>query len=331
VKKLAATVLGVLLACALLAPAAPAQITLGQMAPGTAPAAICNTSPYDMVPGAVASGNGYAAPTAGVLTSWSTNAAAGAGQDFDLKVFRPVGPGEFLVLARDTRSLSPAAVNTFQVSIPVRAGDLIGAQDANAGTVHNACEFATGSSADSTLEHSGDVQPGDALAPSFSSPGFLPNITATLLPPPTIAALKPASASIEGGTTVTISGSDFADVSAVTFGSAPARSYTVASEGAIAAVAPASKTLGAVGVTVTTAAGAATSPTVLTYTACVVPRLRGRKLAASRQELKKADCKLGKVTRRKGATAKGGRVAKQSPKPGQLLAPGAKVKLTLAG
>ena len=53
------------------------------------------------------------------------------------------------------------------------------------------------------------------------------------------------------------------------------------------------------------------------------------KLKAAKKALKKASCKPGKVSKRNGATAKTGKVKKQSPKPGKVLAPGAKVKLTL--
>jgi beta-lactam-binding protein with PASTA domain len=66
-----------------------------------------------------------------------------------------------------------------------------------------------------------------------------------------------------------------------------------------------------------------------TYTACVVPKLTGKKLRVSKKKLKKADCKLGKVKTLKGATAKSSKVVKQSPKPGRVLAPGSKVSVKL--
>jgi beta-lactam-binding protein with PASTA domain len=66
-----------------------------------------------------------------------------------------------------------------------------------------------------------------------------------------------------------------------------------------------------------------------TYTACTVPKLKGKKLKAAKKALAKADCKLGKVKKLKGATTKTGKVKKQSPKPGTILAPGAKVRVKL--
>jgi hypothetical protein len=63
---------------------------------------------------------------------------------------------------------------------------------------------------------------------------------------------------------------------------------------------------------------------------CVVPRLGAKKLAAAKKALKKADCKLGRVTKLKGATAKTGLVVSQNPQTGKKLAAGAKVAVKLA-
>jgi PASTA domain len=63
---------------------------------------------------------------------------------------------------------------------------------------------------------------------------------------------------------------------------------------------------------------------------CVVPRLGAKKLAAAKTALKKADCKLGRVTKLKGATAKAGLVVSQNPQTGKKLAAGAKVAVKLA-
>jgi hypothetical protein len=130
---------------------------------------------------------------------------------------------------------------------------------------------------------------------------------------------------------VTITGTDFEGASAVSFGGTPATSYTVNSEGQITAIAPATSKPSTVPVSVTTIAGKATSPTSFNTTACVVPNLTGKKLKASKKKLKKADCKIGKVRKLEGATAKTGKVVKQNPKPGKVLAPGSKVSIKLGG
>lgn len=75
-------------------------------------------------------------------------------------------------------------------------------------------------------------------------------------PPPTVAAVSPREGSKTGGTTVTITGADFEEATAVKFGSSNAASFKVNSEGSITAISPSGS--GIVDVTVTTPAG--TSP-----------------------------------------------------------------------
>jgi hypothetical protein len=62
---------------------------------------------------------------------------------------------------------------------------------------------------------------------------------------------------------------------------------------------------------------------------CVVPKLIGRKLKAAKKKLRAADCKIGHVGKRKGITAKSGRVVKQRPRPGKIRAAGSKVSVKL--
>ena len=70
---------------------------------------------------------------------------------------------------------------------------------------------------------------------------------------PTVTGVKPAAGPAAGGTSVTIAGTNFSEVSAVKFGSANAASFTVNSATSITAVSPAG--IGIVNVTVTTAGG----------------------------------------------------------------------------
>ncbi len=62
---------------------------------------------------------------------------------------------------------------------------------------------------------------------------------------------------------------------------------------------------------------------------CLVPRLKGKSLVASKRLLKGAECLIGSVRKLKSATGKTGKVVKQSPKPGTLLEPWTTVKVTL--
>lgn len=304
-----------------------AQITIGQLAPGTNPSAYCVLGPFDGAatgPAAAA----YTVPTAGVITSWSTNASEGAGQLLNFKVYRALGGGKYHVVGHDgPRALTPSVVNTFQTSIPVQAGDLIGNADTNSSIVPSACEFETGNVEDTAWLAPGDAADGATVqAEEVEEKGVRANETATLLPPPTVSGLAPASGSIAGGTSVVISGANFALVKSVSFGATPASALTLGSEGQITATTPATASRGPVSVAVTTAAGTATATQQFDYEACVVPKLKGKTLKVAKTKLKKADCKLGKVTGHKSKTA---RVTKQSPKPGKVLRPGGKVNIKL--
>ncbi len=122
------------LAAALLSLAAapvPAAVTIGQLAP---PNPSSETSAdTDRAQPSVTAGNPYVVPTTGgvtawTLTSWSHTAASDVGQELTMKVFRKVAdPLTYTVVGHDgPRSLTPSAVNTFQTSLQVKAGDVLG-------------------------------------------------------------------------------------------------------------------------------------------------------------------------------------------------------------
>jgi IPT/TIG domain/Divergent InlB B-repeat domain len=138
------------------------------------------------------------------------------------------------------QSLAPGVLNTFPTDIAVQPGDVIGLNDQNATAVPNACLTMT-------------LEPGDAFGASSTGPdaangatitmetvesGDRLNLSATLLEAPTITGLSAAGGPTAGGTAVTISGTEFADVQGVRFGSTAA-TYTVNSESQITATAPA--------------------------------------------------------------------------------------------
>jgi hypothetical protein len=62
---------------------------------------------------------------------------------------------------------------------------------------------------------------------------------------------------------------------------------------------------------------------------CVVPRVLGTKLAAARKALAAADCRAGKISRRRSSRASRGRVISQSPRAGRHRPAGASVNLTV--
>ena len=158
-----------------------AATTIGQLAPGSAPTAGCTNGPFDELNPAVATGNSYVVPTDGVITSWSHNAAAGTGQMLTMKMFRPLGANVFFVVGHDgPRDLTGGQLNSFPTQIAVRAGDILGLNDANASTVPNACFF-TGSAGDQLCED-GNTADGDQATFGCGPVTFRTNISATLEP-----------------------------------------------------------------------------------------------------------------------------------------------------
>jgi PASTA domain/IPT/TIG domain len=150
--------------------------------------------------------------------------------------------------------------------------------------------------------------------------------------PPAVTRVLPTSGSIIGSR-VTILGANFAAVTGVTFGPAPAAGFTVVNEGTLVASAPARPINGTIDVRVITQSGI--SPRVdtdfFTYTACIVPRLAGMNLRTAEERLSRADCLIGGVKTFRRASATSGRVIAQSVRPGMFLPPGSKVSVALAG
>jgi beta-lactam-binding protein with PASTA domain len=62
---------------------------------------------------------------------------------------------------------------------------------------------------------------------------------------------------------------------------------------------------------------------------CIVPRLKGKKLAAAKTALRQHHCGVGKITKVKSPKRNRGRVISQKPKPGKHLRKGAKIALKI--
>jgi hypothetical protein len=62
---------------------------------------------------------------------------------------------------------------------------------------------------------------------------------------------------------------------------------------------------------------------------CVVPKLKGKKLAAAKTALRNHHCRVGRITRTKSSKRNRGRVISEKPKPGRHLRKGAKVALKI--
>jgi hypothetical protein len=287
-------------------------------------------------------------PVDGAVVRWRLGPQPG-GASYSLDVLRPVGAGAYVLAATSTSHLgAPAWTEVFPTNLPIKAGDLIGLKvEASVASVSLMVVPVTG-----PAQYFWDPALNDSTP--ASTPQSAPveaNFNADVRPAPQVTLLSPASGPTGGGTVVTIAGANFSAVSGVAFGSAPAASFSVDSEGAITATAPpAMDGAGPVDVTVTSAVGtsATGSQDRFTYQApappapsaatpspavappatpsCTVPRLTGRQLAASRKLIGQRHCRLGTVRNRN----KGGKkVVRQSPRPGTVRPAGARVNLTL--
>ena len=123
------------------------------------------------------------------------------------------------------------------------------------------------------FEYSPPLNPNGGVTP-LSTAQFHQELgfNADVLPTPTATGLSAPIGATAGGTSVTITGTQFIQVSKVTFGSKPAASFKVESENKITATAPAGTPSSSVRVSVTTPAGTATTPTKFTYAAKPKPK-----------------------------------------------------------
>lgn len=259
-------------------------------------------------------------PVDGAVIRWRI-VQGDPGRQFKLRVLTPNG-GTAYTATGTSAPASPAGpgIETFPTTLPIKAGQIVGLDLEAAAHIGFADENGGG-----LVSWSPAIPEGPAPFPPELVNGEI-GFNADVQPRPTVTGISPAGGSFKGGASVKVTGTDFMGVSAVTFGTTPANSFTVDSEGQVTAVAPPTKALASVPITVTTIAGTGSSAALFKGTACVVPKLKGKKLKASRKKLKKSECKLGKVKGDKSADSK---VSKQKPQAGKKLAPGSKVKVTL--
>ena len=84
------------------------------------------------------------------------------------------------------------------------------------------------------------------------------DFTYIVIPPPALTSISPTEGSIEGGTVITITGTNLSDATGVDFGDTAAQSFTVVSDTEVSATSPASGE-GTVGIVVTTPSGTSDS------------------------------------------------------------------------
>lgn len=324
-RRLTCGALGLLAFLTTSASAAAAPVTIGN--PLTSPVATTGASGISATllnitiaePGALAT-----SPVSGAITSWHLQGSGGG--PFRLRVLRPAGPNAFTSVGTSAAVTAVSAdtqnVETFATALPIQAGDLVAID------VVKGVKLGISPNPASVV---GAIEPilveGGTDTLDVTTPGTEWAFNAVVQPAPKVTAASPNEASFKGGTKVTIKGKDLTGASAVTFGGVPAKRFAVKSDTKITAVAPARK-LGRAPIVVTTVAGSVTFKG-FKLAACKVPQLQQKTLQAAKKGLKKAGCKLGKVTREDGVSARTGRVVGQDKPAGKKLGLGTKVNLIL--
>jgi IPT/TIG domain/PASTA domain len=284
-------------------------------------------------------------PIDGAITSWSIKGAS-AKPGYAIRTLVRSGSSLTFTGGASSAPETPGTqgIETFATSVPIKAGEYLGIDvpaEGEIGSVSGAKyayfppNLAAGVTETTFQESLGEL--------AFS---------AQVQPTPTVGSFNPTTGPATGGTLITILGSDFENATSVRFGSIPATSFSVISEDAIVATAPAGSE--AVAVSVSTVAGTATAGQQFTYQApqtsnpsptavpisapapisappktCAVPKLKGKSLKAARTAIIRADCNVGRVNKKKGVKAATAKVVGQSSKPGTVLPARTAVNVTL--
>ena len=159
---------------------ASAATTLGETFPPAADLS-CGGPNYEVVQTQRASGTSYAAPSPGVLTSWSFEASSIGPTTLTLRVFHPTGtPQQFVPIVeggpQQTIGTS-SGLHTFTTQIPVETGDLIGIHSTN-----GPCATNTLASGDVYDAHLGTPNPFGTPAIYSEGSGLIFDISAKLEP-----------------------------------------------------------------------------------------------------------------------------------------------------
>lgn len=316
------------IACVLLmaATAQAAVITIGSVLPdGYAPKkfervqTLFNTA----LPEAGAT---LASPASGAIVRWRVQGAVGG--PFYLRVLRPNGKGGYEAAGKSAPATPTGpGLQTFETNLKIQAGDLIGI-DPTSENDEIGVKTESGASYASIFPSPFE---GTINAPSKTFTGEEIELSAEVQPAPEITSITPSFGPVTGGTVLTITGKNFTQTSAVQFGTAPAASFTVDSDTTITATAPAVLRPGKVDLSVTTFAGqnANTRFDDYVYRACVVPAVKNKTLRRAKTLLQRSGCKLGHVKKVEAKAKKEGKVLKQTPRPGKVLAPGARVRISV--
>ncbi|HEX2265239.1 MAG TPA: IPT/TIG domain-containing protein [Solirubrobacterales bacterium] len=272
------------------------------------------------------SGATLASPVSGAIVRWRVQGAVGG--PFYLRVLRPNGKGAYEAVGKSAPATpSGTGLQTFETNLRIQAGDLIGIDPTNE-TDEIGVKAESGASYAAIFPTPFE---GTVNAPSKTYSGEEIELSAEVQPQPEVVSITPAFGSVTGGTLLTITGKNFSGASSVSFGGTPAASFTVDSDTEITVTTPRSTRPGKVDVIVTTFAGENVNTRFddYLYRACVVPAIKNKPLKRAKTLLRQRGCKLGHVKKVEAPAKKEGKVLKQTPKPGKVLAPGARVRIQL--
>lgn len=268
-----------------------------------------------------------ASPVNGAIIRWYVQGAVGG--PFYLRVLHPDGKGAYEAAGKSAPA-TPAGtgLQAFETNLKVQAGDVLGV-DPTSETDEIGVKTESGASYASIFPtpFNGTIAP-----PSKTFSGEEVELSAEIQPAPEITNISPPYGTVTGNTLVTITGTNLGGATSVKFGATPAASFTVDSDTEITATAPQSVKPGKVDVSATTLAGtnANTRFDDFVYQACVVPALKNKTLKKAKTLLRRNGCKLGHVKKIDVPKPKKvGKVLKQAPKAGKVLAPGARVRVNV--
>jgi hypothetical protein len=266
-------------------------------------------------------------PVNGAIVRWRVQGAVGG--PFYLRVLHPNGKGAYEAAGTSAGATpADAGLQEFDTSLKIKAGDLIGIDPTSATDKIGVVE-ASGAKYETIFPRPAE---GSVVPPAETVSGKEIELSALIQPEPEVTLVSPPFGPVTGATVVTITGKNFNQATEVKFGATQAASFKVDSDTEITAVAPKALRPGRVDVSVTTFAG--TNPNTqyddYVYMACVVPRIKNRTLKVAKSALRRAGCKLGHVKKVDAPNPKKvGKVLKQAPNPGKILAPGARVRIQL--
>jgi hypothetical protein len=289
-------------------------------------------------------------PVTGKIVTWRVKGATGM-VALRLRNGNTGGLGTVFESAEGGKSVFPA-------DLAVEAGQSIGVVLAPGAKI--GAENQTGASFGNW---SPPLEYGEARGPNEEAANVQLLLNVDVQPAPVITGVTPSSGPTDTDDTVTITGTDFKEVTGVTFGFLPAEFQAVSETEIVAHTSYAFD--GPVDVSVTARGGTGTAPAAFTYVApppptfpgvtpvttpdlpsippvdippttfpketpeCHVPKLKGKTLKQAKPLLTAAHCKLGKVTKRKGVKAARGKVVASVPPAGAPARNGWPVKVTL--